>query len=174
MAKAYNISRISYLFCYGIEDICNLFKARKLHPQTVRTWFKNGLKAIDDKKPSLVYGYELKRFLGKLNDDHKLELAFDEFYCFSCKQPCKPYKGLVYIEQTDNLLKAKAICPKTKKIINRNYKLTDYPELKKNFNLTEMSRLYDSLNPPLKTQISDNGKTGLNESINQGEFNYDK
>lgn len=49
MAKSYNISIISASLCYTIEDICNLYQNKKLHAQTIRKWFKQGLKRI---KPS--------------------------------------------------------------------------------------------------------------------------
>ncbi|MCP4394607.1 MAG: hypothetical protein GY804_10125 [Alphaproteobacteria bacterium] len=141
-----------------------MFKSKKLHAQTVRKWLKNGLQAIDSKKPLLIYGYNLKEYLGKLNDGRKIDTMFDEFYCFSCKLPEIPYKRNVCIEQNGSYIKAKGICPNTKKEIRKNYKLTDFQKLKKAFNLTDELELYDSADPSLKTHIQHHNKNCSNES----------
>ena len=174
MSKTYSIKQISNLLCYSIEDICNLYVNRKLHPQTVRKWIKNGLPVIDNHKPVLVHGSDLKYFLGKINDKHHFELNFDKFYCFSCKEPHVPYNRTIYIEHKQKCILAKAICSKNKKVMNKSFKLSDLSALQKNFTIEPLSRLYDSLNSTLKTKIDCNNKNQKNESgIKQGEFNYE-
>ena len=172
MAKAYQINRISHFLCYTIEDVCNLYKSQRLHPQTVRKWIKDGLKTIDNRTPQLIRGSDLKRFLGNLNNSRKLDMAFEEFYCLHCKQVHKPYKNTIAVEQNGPFIKAKALCPSTQKIMNKSYKLTDYPELKKFFHPTDAMGLYDSLNPASNTHNLNNPTKGQNESLKQGEFDY--
>lgn len=174
MSKIYNLNIISSLLSYTIEDVCILYSKRKLHPQTVRKWIKNGLQLVDHYKPALLHGSNLKDFLGKLNDNSLINLNFDEFYCFSCKEAHIPLHREIYIDCSGQFIKATGVCPKTKKIMKKSYKLADYPELKKFFNLVEKSRLYDSLNTGLETQIEDNKENQKTESeIKQGEFNYE-
>ncbi|MCK5295365.1 MAG: hypothetical protein KAJ75_00615 [Alphaproteobacteria bacterium] len=170
MAKHYNLNLISYQLCYTVDDISLLFKKNKLHVQTVRSWIKNGLNTIDSKQPLLVFGYELKEFLGKLNNSKKISTKFDEFYCFSCKCPEIPYQRKIYIEKNGSYIKAKGICTKSKKPTNKSYKLTDYQELKKTFNLVDELELYDSTNTPLKTHILDHDKNASNESLQGSLF----
>ena len=174
MSKTYNISRISSLLCYTIDDICNLYASRKLHPQTVRKWLKKGLATIDNHKPSLIHGINLKQFLSKINDDNQLEIDFEEFYCFACKEAHIPLSRIIYVENKQQYIWAKALCPKTKKVMNKCYKLADFPKLKKFFRVEPIKRLYDSLNTPLETQIKSNDLSHKNESYNiQGEFDYE-
>ena len=45
---------------YAVEEIAKLFG---IHKNTVRTWVKNGLSAIDEKRPMLILGHELVEFL---------------------------------------------------------------------------------------------------------------
>jgi hypothetical protein len=45
---------------YSVEDIARLFG---VHKNTVRSWLKQGLAAIDDRRPTLILGRELMRFL---------------------------------------------------------------------------------------------------------------
>lgn len=145
MTKIYNLNIISSLLSYTIEDVCILYSKRKLHPQTVRKWIKNGLQLVDNCKPVLLHGSTLKDFLGKLNDDNHISLNFDEFYCFSCKEVHIPLHREIYIEHFSQFIKATGLCPKTKKIMKKSYKLADYPELKKFFNLVEKSRLAEKI-----------------------------
>lgn len=174
MAKAYNLGIISGILCYTIEDVCDLYNKKKLHSQTVRKWFKQGLKRIDVKNPPLVFGNDLKEFLGNLNNRRKIELDFEEFYCLSCKESHKPYKNEVYIEQNQQFIRAKAVCPRTKNAMVKSYKLSDYQVLKSKFNLVDLLRLSDSLNSTLKTHKLSMAEKGLNESVKQEVFNYDK
>lgn len=174
MSKTYNISRISNLLCYTIDDICNLYINRKLHPQTVRKWIKNGLVGIDNHKPSLIHGSNLKQFLGKLNNSNRFEIDFTEFYCLSCKEAHIPLNKTIYVDHKQQYIWAKALCPKTKKVINKCFKLTDFPALKKFFKIEPLLRLYDSINAPLETQIENNDLKHENESVNlQGELEYE-
>lgn len=135
MSKLYNISRISRLLSYDIEDICDLYSNNRLHPQTVRKWIKQGLVTIDSGRPVLIHGSDLIVFLKRINEKHHTNLQFDEFYCVTCKEAHIHLHKTVYLEQREHFIRAKGLCPKTKKMMNKSYKMTDYPELKKNFNL---------------------------------------
>ena len=42
---------------YSVEDIARLFD---VHKNTVRSWLKQGLAAIDDRRPTLILGREQK------------------------------------------------------------------------------------------------------------------
>ena len=172
MIKTYKLQPISSLLSYTIEDICNMYS---MHPQTVRKWIKIGLRTIDSKKPSLIHGSDLKKFLEKHNEKLKKHLDFEEFFCVTCKEAHIPLFRKVYLEQNHQFIKAKGVCPITKKIMNRSYKLADYPQLKKNFSLEEMARLYDSSNPTLNTKIGeDNQKQKSESEFNDGELYYEQ
>ena len=171
MSKLYNINRISGFLSYTVEDISNMYS---MHPQTVRKWIKIGLKTIDSRKPSLIHGSELKEFLKKQNEKNKKHLDFKEFFCCACKEAHIPLFRKVYLEQNHQFIKAKGVCPITKKIMNRSYKLADYSQLKKVFSVEEMARLYDSSNSSLHTKINEeNQKQGNEPEFNEGELCYE-
>ena len=95
MSKLYNIKKISGFLSYTVEDICNMYS---MHPQTVRKWMKIGLKTIDSKKPSLIHGSDLKKFLEKHNEKLKKHLGFEEFFCVTCKEAHIPFiRRIVYL-----------------------------------------------------------------------------
>lgn len=47
-------------YTYTVEEVAALFG---VHENTVRPWFREGLTAIDDARPTLVSGGELRRFI---------------------------------------------------------------------------------------------------------------
>jgi hypothetical protein len=53
---------------YSINETAELFA---LHPQAVRQWIKAGLQTIDDRKPFLIHGSELIRFLTERRSGRK-------------------------------------------------------------------------------------------------------
>ena len=171
MIKTYKLQPISSLLSYSIEDICNMYS---MHPQTVRKWIKIGLRTIDSKKPSLIHGSDLRKFLKKHNEKLKEHLDFEEFFCVTCKEAHIPLSRKVYLEQNHQFIRSKGVCPITKKIMNRSYKLSDYSRLKKAFSLEEMARLYDSSNSSLHTKINEeNQKQGNEPEFNEGELCYE-
>lgn len=80
-------SRRSYTFA-------EIAKVLKVHIRTVRTWSKQGLQLMDNSRPYLVYGEELKRFLKEKNNKYRVKLQPDEFYCTTCRaaRKSKPTK----------------------------------------------------------------------------------
>lgn len=158
--RLYNLQPIKYWYCYDVEDICNMYK---LHPQTVRKWQKTGLKAIDNKKPSLIYGYDLKNFLGKQNKLNKCKTKFNEFFCVKCKEAKIPYKKQISIEYVNGFMRVKGVCPVCKNIINKNYKLDSLGELKRIFNVVDVLELYDPQSSTTNTHILSDKKTTKSE-----------
>lgn len=73
----------SYSFAEISEDL-------KVHPRTVQSWHKQGLKVINEaSKRYLVYGEELKRFLKAKRQKQKHPLKAGEFFCTKCQSPRK-------------------------------------------------------------------------------------
>lgn len=64
-----------------------------VHRNTVRHWIKQGLRPLDDKRPMLIHGSELRRFLADRRQGRKVKCAPDELYCFGCRKPRTPGGG---------------------------------------------------------------------------------
>jgi hypothetical protein len=68
-------------------EICEAAEILGVTPQTIRSWTRQGLPIIDDKRPFLILGEALKGFLGAREKHRSRPLAIGEFYCFRCKKP---------------------------------------------------------------------------------------
>lgn len=162
--RLYPHNRIRYGYSYDIEEVCQIFADKGLHPQTVRAWIKAGLKTVDSGRPILIYGYDLISFLKKRNDSNKCAIQFDEFYCMHCQCARPVYKNRITIEQQRQFLMAKGHCRKCKSRMCKSYSLATYPEIKKTFKVVGASQLYDCSVAADKTHLETKEETPLTES----------
>src|SRR5262245_65852166 len=82
---------------YSVEEIARLLG---LHRNTVRNWLKQGLPAIDDRRPMLVLGRELSRFLHERRQKAKQKCGPGQIYCIACRAPKSPAGKMAECIQT--------------------------------------------------------------------------
>jgi len=161
--RIYPLNRIKYWWAYDIDEICELYKEYSLHPQTVRTWIRNGLLTMSG-RPVLIYGNELIKFLKKMNTSNKCLTGFDQMFCMSCKDAKTFYKKQVSAELVNGGLRVKAVCCDCKNKMNKGYGLDDLPKLQRLFHVVDVLQLYDSKQPSLNTHLEASQETHSNES----------
>lgn len=102
---------------YSVREIAERFE---IHPHTVRNWIKNGLKTIDDQRPVLVQGAELREFLKVRNQSNKQPCQIDQIYCLKCRKPQVPAMRMAdYIPDVADKGCLKGLCPTCETVINR-------------------------------------------------------
>lgn len=77
---------------YTVDEIAKLYG---IHRNTVRAWLKQGLPAVDQKRPVLVLGRQLGEFLRMRKTQRKRPCGPDEIYCMRCREPRAPADKLV-------------------------------------------------------------------------------
>jgi hypothetical protein len=90
-AKYPSAHRIKIHRNYSIEEIARVLR---VHKHTVRRWEKAGLQAIDNGRPRLFLGTELRRFLGERRQKARRPCTPGHIYCFRCREPKAP-AGLI-------------------------------------------------------------------------------
>lgn len=59
--------------------------------QTIRTWRKQKLAVLTQKRPHCIIGSVLREFIENKNVKAKHPLADDQVFCMTCKAPRRPY-----------------------------------------------------------------------------------
>lgn len=163
--RLYPHNRIRYWYVYDLDEVCELFRDTGLHIQTVRKWIsQDGLKPIDRSKPILIYGHTLIDFLKAHNSKGKCVTPSDKMFCMKCQDARSIYQKKIKLEHKNNFLKVSGCCSTCKTPMFKNYKMTDYPQLKRIFYLVDVLELYDCEIPTSKTHLTTQGKQPANES----------
>lgn len=82
--------------CYTVAEAAQALGVAKV---TVRRYLKVGLPCLDDQRPLLILGKDLKDFLNEKRKQ-KQSCRIDECYCMSCKAPRKPAFDEVEVHPT--------------------------------------------------------------------------
>lgn len=106
--QRYAISRIKRDCTYDPAEIAKLLG---IHRNTVRHWIKSGLATIDKFRPQLIHGSVLKAFLSQRQQERRHKCALEEFFCFRCRAPRKPWGAMADVAiRTDKVAKLSALC----------------------------------------------------------------
>lgn len=97
--RKFNIRMITSKKSYTIEEIADLFN---IHPVSISRWFTEGLKKIDDKHPSLVFGEDLINFLSLKKQLNKHPCEDNQLFCVKCQEPRQSRNNTVCIKVNDS------------------------------------------------------------------------
>jgi hypothetical protein len=102
---------------YSVEEVARLFD---LHRNTVRAWMKQGLNAIDDRRPILFRGDVLAEFLRQRRAKAKRPCGPGEMFCLPCRAPKRPDGDMVeYLATSATAGNLRGICPDCGRLMHR-------------------------------------------------------
>jgi len=162
--RTYNVRLVRRNLSYSINEIAELFA---LHSQAVRQWIKAGLQTIDDRKPFLIHGSELIRFLTKRQAGRKHRCKLDEFFCCRCRVPKRPRDGLVSIRVlNDRQLNLAGHCEDCGSPMNRLGSVGQLDQYQKTFIVEPIAtpRLRENAHPPVICHLQELGDHGALQS----------
>ena len=139
---------------YTVEEIANLFG---IHKNTVRRWVKEGLAAIDDKRPMLILGHVLVEFLQNRRAKSKQPCNPGELYCVRCRCPKSPAGDMAeYSPITEKFGNLIAICPDCDALMNRRVSLAKIRQVSGKIDISfpeALRHLIDSANPTVNGDL---------------------
>jgi hypothetical protein len=140
---------------YSVDDIARLFG---VHKNTVRNWLKLGLAAIDDRRPMLILGRELSRFLYERRQKAKQSCGPGRIFCIACRVPKVPAgKMAECIPTGPRAGNLRGICPDCERLIYRRINLTKIDAVRGELEITftrPPSRIGESAVPSVNCDSS--------------------
>ncbi|PNG25620.1 helix-turn-helix domain-containing protein [Methylocella silvestris] len=133
---------------YTVEEAA---KTLGVHKNTVRSWIRQGLPTLDERRPTLLLGKDIRAFLDAKKATRKRRLLPGQFYCLKCRAPRAPYAGVAdYIASSATGGNLVGLCPQCEKIMNRRTSLTKLEEAKGALDVTfkTPSAAYRREDPP--------------------------
>lgn len=108
MSSRNNPNRIKIHRCYTVIDVSETLG---VHPKTVRNWIRVGLPVVDEKRPLLIDGADLKIYLKQKRKTYMHQCEAHEMYCFKCKKPEKPsIESLEFIAKPAGMAQMTGCC----------------------------------------------------------------
>lgn len=89
MTRRHNVRCISHSVSYTVSEISELLK---VHKTTISVWISEGLKPIDQRRPYLIHGAVLAKFLAARNKPYQ-PLEAGQIFCVACKRGQWPSGG---------------------------------------------------------------------------------
>jgi hypothetical protein len=108
---------------YTIEEVS---RTLGVHKNTVRGWRARRLEPIDNRKPILFAGKDLRAFLEREKLGRKRPSPKGHLYCFKCREARQPAMGMVdYVPITPVSGNLKALCVECATLMHRRARLVD-------------------------------------------------
>jgi excisionase family DNA binding protein len=119
---------------YTVEEVAELLGT---HKNTVLNWVKGGLTAMNDKRPMLILGYELKEYLIERRTKHKKPCKLNELYCMRCRKPQTPAGNMAdFTRITEKVGNLEAICPDCQIMMNKRVSIAKLDQIKAKIDIT--------------------------------------
>jgi hypothetical protein len=143
---------------YSVEDVSRLFR---IHKNTVRIWLQQGLEPIDDQRPTLIRGFELRRFLTDRRLHAKQICGPGRIYCLPCRAPKEPAgKMAEYVAAGETTGTLCGICPDCGRMIYRRVNPQKLDAVRGNLDVTVTQarpRINGTTNPNVNCNFSGGG-----------------
>lgn len=147
MARRHNVRRVKIHWAYSVSEAAKLLG---VHKHTVSRWIDRGLPLIEQKRPFLIHGSDLRDFL-MAQQPRKQPCRAGEIYCVRCRAPKRPACDMVdYIPKTTTTGLLTGICPTCELLIHRMVNVAALSSVRGDLSVTRQcpqQRLTDSSDP---------------------------
>ncbi len=131
-------------------DIAEAARALGVAKGTVRRWLKDGLPCLNEQRPVLILGQDLKAFLDGRRKP-KQTCRIDECFCLSCKAPRRPaFDEVEFHPLTATGGNLRALCEHCATVMHKRVSMDGLNALKAILTVTDVqaeTRLTDGNSP---------------------------
>ncbi len=116
MASTARINAIKSFRCYTIREAAEI---TGVSTRTICTWIKAGLPVMDDQRPHLIRGDDLRNFIRSRRKERKTETKLHEFFCLRCHALRFAAGGFAECHIDGNRVTVKALCSVCSTVMNK-------------------------------------------------------
>lgn len=127
-----------------------------IHKNAVSRWLKQGLRADTDKRPFLIRGDELIRFLKARQEGKKRKCGVNEFYCFKCRTPREAYLGMADVKfESPTKFRLSGVCAVCDTAVNKVQSAKHLPKILRCFGVQQLAgrHLIERADPSVKCAL---------------------
>jgi hypothetical protein len=129
----YNPNRVKVNRSYTYTELAAVFG---VHKNTIAAWVKDGLPCLQEQRPFLLLGVNVKAFLQQQRAAKKQKCKPNEMFCMRCKAPSKPAENFVeYTMESPTKLHLLGLCERCDCIINKYVSYKDLERYAQIFDL---------------------------------------
>ena len=154
--KRLNPRRVESHRNYTVDEVAQLFR---VHKNTARAWIKAGLQTIDERRPTLILGCELARFLHERRQRTRQRCQPGQLYCLRCRAPKDPAGRMAeYVPMTAASGNLKGRCATCGAVMWRRVSLR---------NLTDVTGALEVAFPQVQRRIADSAFPSLSSDFDE-------
>jgi hypothetical protein len=155
-----NYQRVKTHRSYTVGETALLFG---LHKNTVRKWRREGLEAIDDRRPVIFDGKTLAAFLQSRRARSKRPCAPGQIYCVACRAPEEPALDMAdYLPVTATSGNLRGLCPACGRLMHRRVSKARLPTIIGKLHVTVTDapvRIRETGGPSVRCDFNPPGET---------------
>jgi hypothetical protein len=112
-----DVRRIKSRYAYTTFEAADVLG---VHRNTVRNWLREGLASLNEKRPILMLGADLKAFLSSRRKARRRPCEAGQIFCIKCRSPKVPAFGMSdYVPISSTLGSLVGLCPDCGMLIRR-------------------------------------------------------
>lgn len=132
MPKLARLSGIKSFRTYKIDEAAEV---SGVSPRTIRNWAANGLHILDDERPVLIRGDDLRDFIKGQREGRKVGVAPDAFYCCRCREARNAAGGVADCNITGKRVTLTALCETCETVVTKPIAEALLPEIARTLDL---------------------------------------
>ncbi|MGZ3304844.1 MAG: helix-turn-helix domain-containing protein [Asticcacaulis sp.] len=145
---------------YTVDEVA---RALSVKPITVRRWIKAGLPALTERRPALIQGADLIKYLDESRAP-KHTCAPHECFCVKCRLPRTPAGGMAdYLPFNATTGNLRGLCPECPTLIHKRVRKAALAALAPILTITVVQA---------KTPIRDSQHTSVNDHFAKDSHNH--
>lgn len=116
MPKRARLNGIKSFRCYTFDEAAAV---TGVSHRTIRSWSADGLCVMDDERPTLIRGDDLRSYIQSKRSGRKVKTSIDTFYCLRCRKERRAAEGLADCTITESRATLTALCEVCETVVSK-------------------------------------------------------